>query len=126
MKAATVMAALVAALLTGCASKQPVDLQTKRSAFGLDAVATLATNECEARTAADYTAVIVARRRAAAQLRDGRISVDQAKAVQAAADEARTALDAACADGRADERVLRTARQARARLTQLMEIQHAN
>lgn len=126
MKAATLIAALVAATLAGCAAQQPVDLQTKRSVFGLDAVATLATNECEARTAADYTAVIVARRRAAAQLRDGRISVDQAKAVQAAADEARTALDAACTSGKVDERVLRTAKQARARLTQLMETQHAD
>lgn len=126
MKAAALIAVLVAATLAGCATQQPVDLQTRSSVFGLEAVATLATNECEARTAADYTAVIVARRRAAAQLRDGRISVDQAKAVQAAADEARAALDAACAGGKVDERVLRTAQQARARLTQLMEIRHAN
>lgn len=125
MKAAALFATLAVALMVGCAS-QPVELQTKPSAFGIDAVATLATNECEARTAADYTAVIVARRRAAAQLRAGKISVDQAKAVQAAADEARAALDATCATGKVDELALHVAQLARARLTQVMEAKHAD
>lgn len=126
MKAAALLATLAVAFLVGCAAKQPVELQTKRASFGLDAVATLATNDCEARTAADYTAVIVARRRAAAQLRDGKISVDQAKAVQSAADEARAALDVACSAGKVDELALHMAQLARDRLTQLMEIKHAN
>lgn len=126
MKAAALLATLAVAFLVGCAAKQPVELQTRRASFGLDAVATLATNDCEARTAADFTAVIVARRRAAAQLRAGKISVDQAKAVQAAADEARAALDATCTTGKVDELALYVAQLSRARLTQLMEVKHAD
>jgi len=123
MKARTLLSAglLSLALLTvvgnlaGCVSAPqpaPQALSSAPAALRGDATATLATNACEAAVAADYTAVIVARKQAAADLRAGRISVDRAQRMQQLADQARSALDAACPGGRPDNRQLDAARAA--------------
>lgn len=87
---------LMAVALAGCASK-PVPLSGKADATGPYAAATLASvGTCEMDVAADYTALAMARTRTARNLGKGRITVDQARQVQAMADSARADLEAAC------------------------------
>lgn len=114
--AAAVSAAL---FLAGCAGPA-VELQSKPAKLRIEAVATLATNDCELQTAADYTAVIMARRTTTARLQAGRVSVDHAQRVQALADQARAALDRACATAKLDAQALAEARAARAQLTEVL------
>lgn len=115
---------LLAALVAACAAPTvPLASHPASATSVFEAIGTLSTNACEAQTAADYTAVIVARRTATQRLQRGTLSVEQAKAVQASADAARAALDAAC-HGRShspDPAALRAARAAQAQLTTLME-----
>lgn len=84
------------ALLQACQTMPTVSLGGAASAIAPVATATLSTNPCEAATAAGYTQTINARRAALKKLNTGAYTVDQAKRVQAAADEARAALDASC------------------------------
>lgn len=115
------------ALVAGCASvPQPLNLEASPVKSTMHAVATLATNACEAETAADYTAVIVARRQAASLLRAKRITVASAVQVQQLADQARAALDKACPGGKPDPAAITSARQARAQIAQVLEGSHAN
>ncbi len=120
---------LVAALaiVAGCASTpQPVQLEAVAARSVLHTVATLATNACEAETAADFTGVIVARRQAASLLRGKKISLAAAVRVQQLADQARAALDAACPGGKPDPVAIAKARQARAQIIHVLEASHAN
>lgn len=111
------LAALAAlTLLVGCTSPQPQPLSSAPARVSFDAVATLATNACEAIVAPDYTAVIVARRKALRELQAGRIGPDEAQRVQAKADEARALLDRACPGGVLDSTALNAARRLRAEL----------
>lgn len=105
-------------LLGACGSAQ--QLGSAPRALQVQAVATLATNPCEAATAAEYTALIVARNTAARQVRDGRLAVADAVALQGFADEARAELDAACRGGRVDEGALARARVHQAEVKQLL------
>lgn len=92
----TLLAVLITVALVGCAS-QSVPLSGKADATGPYAAATLASvGTCEMDVAADYTALAMSRTRAARNLDKGRITVDQAKQIQALADRARADLDAAC------------------------------
>lgn len=115
------MVAVVAATMTiaGCAGPA-VELQSKPAGLRIEAVATLATNECELQTAAEYSAVISARRTTTARLQAGMVSVAHAKRVQALADQARAALDRACATAKLDVEALAEARAARAQLTEVL------
>lgn len=120
-----VMATL--AIVAGCASTpQPVQLEAAPAKSVLYAVATLATNACEADTAADYTGVIVARRQAASLLRARKIPVDTAVEVQRLADQARASLDAACPGGKPDPIAIAAARKARAQIKLALEATHAH
>ncbi len=110
--------------LSGCSTNR-VALDAAPARQSVTIVATLATNACEADTAPDYTAVIVARRRATVLLRERRISVELAEQVQHLADLARAALDRACLGGKPDPEAIQVARSARARLTELLETSHA-
>lgn len=115
------------AIAAGCANTpQPVQLEAAPAKSALYAVATLATNACEADTAADYTGVIVARRQAASLLRAKKIPVATAVQVQQLADQARVALDAACPGGKPDPIAIAAARKARAQIHKALEATHAN
>lgn len=99
MKRSLLLLAPALALLAGCATTGApgaVDLKARAATLAPFATATLATNACEAATAAGYTQTINARRAALKKVEAGAIGVEQAKRVQAAADEARAALDATC------------------------------
>lgn len=129
MRTTHVFLFLIAAVanLAGCASAPvPVHLAVSPVKSSLYGVASLATNACEAETAADYTAVIVARRQAATMLRARKIPVETAERVQRLADHARAALDAACLGGKSDPAALASARSARARITHALEASHEN
>lgn len=92
----TLALVLITFALAGCAS-QPVPLSGTADASGPYAAATLASvGTCEIDVAADYTALAMARTRATRNLNKGRISVAQAKQIQALADRARADLEAAC------------------------------
>lgn len=92
----TLLAILITVALVGCAAK-PIALSGKADATGPYAAATLASvGTCEMDVAADYTALAMARTRAARNLGKGRITVAQARQVQALADSARADLEAAC------------------------------
>lgn len=96
--------ALGAALLVGCAVPPPatVPLAATARVSGVMAAATLArVGTCEMDVAADYTALIMARQRAARDVARRTITVDQARQVQALADSARADLTAACPDAAA-------------------------
>lgn len=87
---------LITFVLSGCAS-QTVPLSGKADATGPYAAATLASvGTCEMDVAADYTALTMSRTRAARNLNKGRISVAQARQIQAMADRVRADLEAAC------------------------------
>lgn len=116
------LAAIAFALtLAACAGSPPAPAAAASSARGtaplrMEAVGTLSTNACEASVAADYTAVIVARRRAVADLQAQRITVQRAQRVQQIADAARAQLDAACQGGKPDAQRIAAARAALAQL----------
>lgn len=112
---------LMAVALAGCASStQP--LSGKAGATGPYAAATLASvGTCEMDVAADYTALAMSRTRAARNLGKGRISVAQARQVQALADSARADLEAACPNKSARLNVARRD-AARATLKNILEI----
>lgn len=98
------------------------DLAATPATGRINVFATLArVGTCEMDVAADYTALIASRHRAASALRKKAITVQQAIQVQALADTARADLDAACPDVTAK---LDTARrdQARATLKQIAAI----
>lgn len=108
------------ALLVGCAAAPSAPLQAPKARVQLDAVATLSVGDCDTQTAADETAVIVARRNAAALVRGARMSADTALRIQALADTARTALNRACRGGKLDASAVAEARAARAQINTLM------
>lgn len=117
----TLLAILITVALAGCASK-PVALSGKADSTGPYAAGTLASvGTCEMDVAADYTALAMARTRAARNLAKGRITVDQAKQVQVMADSARADLDAACPNKSARLNVARRD-AARATLKTILEI----
>lgn len=99
--------------LTACAGMGATQsLQASpRSGGHIDAVGTLAVlGTCEYEIAPDYTAVIAARRKAAAELRGGTMSLATAQDVQRLADQARAALDMACPKGTLDPLAVARAR----------------
>lgn len=113
MRPATIFAVAVAAFLTACAPTQP--LVSAPAPAGMVAFGTLATvGTCEYRLAGEYTALAVARYRAAQALDARRIDVAAARQVQSIADEARAALDRACVTPADEARERQAAAQARA------------
>jgi outer membrane protein assembly factor BamD (BamD/ComL family) len=113
------------ALLAGCAqapAQTPAPLSGAASSDGLYAVGTLArTGTCEMDVAADFTALIAYRHRAARMVAKGQITVEQATYIQAQADSARADLDAACPDASARLNVAKRDR-ARATLKNIVDI----
>ena len=90
-----VISLFVAVLLAGCAVN-PIGGAAKPDRSGVFVVGTLAPwGSFEHEAAPAYTSLAVARRLAARRLDRQEITVEQATAVQAAADRARAALDAA-------------------------------
>jgi hypothetical protein len=92
---------VLAITLTGCANLlgsagEYKPLETARSSKRIDAVATLATNACEAQTAALYTANTVMLNRLRKMLDAGQIRSAQGVEVQAALAAARASTNAAC------------------------------
>ncbi|MBX3605355.1 MAG: hypothetical protein KF788_08790 [Piscinibacter sp.] len=83
------------ALLQACSSA-PVALEGRALTLAPLATATLATNACEAATAAGYTQTIHARKQIPRKLASGAWTASQARSVQTAADQARAALDTVC------------------------------
>jgi hypothetical protein len=113
--------AAAALALVACASAPPVELvPAPTQPLRLVGVGTLATNACEAAVAPELTGVIVSRLAAAKALREGRMPVAKAVAVQAKADEARAALDRACIGGKPDQARIDKARAARAEIAKLL------
>ena len=95
--------------LTACGTNQP--LTSAPAPTRLEAVATLATNDCQAMTAADYTALITARNAAARRLRAGQLPLIVAQEVQRLGDLARADLDMACPSGRPNAAIIARARK---------------
>jgi hypothetical protein len=115
--------AAAALALAACASAPPVGLTpAPPQPLRMVGVGTLATNACEAAVAPELTGVIVSRLTAAKLLRDGKLPVAKASAVQAKADEARAALDRACPGGKPDHGQIDKARAARADIAKLLEV----
>lgn len=98
MKNTLLLAALCLPLmLPACATPTAVPLQAAASTDGIIGTATLAlTGTCEMDVAADMTALVIYRQRAARAVTRGQITVAQARQVQDLADNARADLDAAC------------------------------
>lgn len=95
---------LFAVLIAGCATT-PIESARPARDAGTFAVATIAPfGSFEFEAAPAYTRLAVARRLAARRLSDGRMTVEHAIAVQAAADDARRALDAAAAAASSGDR----------------------
>ena len=119
----TILAGLAALALSACATFGGNVELSGAAARGVQvaAVATLATNACEAATAAGYTQTIVARRTARSKLEKGVITVEQALRVQGAADEARAALDATCAGAQTNNVMLLLAADRVNNLRKVME-----
>lgn len=112
---------LVALTIAGCASSHSITPASGK-AVSATASATLArVGTCEMDVAADYTALIASRYRAASLLRKKTITVEQAVQVQTLGDAARADLDAACPDAKAQLDVARRDR-ARAALGQIKTI----
>lgn len=110
MRALLVIAA--AALLAACATpKQEVALAGQSAERQVIAVATLSTNDCEARTASTYTAAIMSVRVAAAAVRKGTLDLDRAKAIQSLGEDAKANLDASCVGGRLNEQAFAAAQR---------------
>ena len=103
--------ALAALYLAACASAptQPLAAAPARAA-SMDAVATLATNPCEAATAADYTAVITLARQAARRLDAGKLAPERARRVLDLGRGAKADLDRACAGKSIDSAAVQRAR----------------
>lgn len=110
-------------VLAGCTtSPQPLQPQSREGK--VLAAATLAmVGTCEVDVAADYTALVLSRQRAARDLRAKTISVDTAIQVQALADAARADLEAACPNRAAtlDVRRRDAARATLASISKLLE-----
>lgn len=95
--------ALAALLLAaGCATPVKQDLNG-RAGLRMSAVATLATNSCEATTAPAYTAVIVLANHAAGRVQAGAISAEAATFVLNQGRAARADLDIACKGGQLNQ-----------------------
>ncbi len=108
---------LIMLLLAACAS-QPQAIQAKVKPADIGVFATLAeSGTFEMELAPVYTQLAAARHSAAAQLRDGRISLADAVKVQQLADAARTALDGAYAADKRGQRNLAAALVMQANLT---------
>lgn len=91
------LAALAAVALIGCAASPAVPLAGQAQTGGIIGAGTLAlTGTCEMDVAADMTALVIYRQRAARGVAKGQITVAQARQVQTLADSARADLDAAC------------------------------
>lgn len=101
--------ALAAAMLAACASPQPVALEAGPAERNVIAVATLATNDCEAQTASTYTAAIMSVKVAADRVRKGTLPVAQAEKIKALGTDAKAWLDGACPSGRLDADALASA-----------------
>lgn len=99
MSARILIAFALVTLLAACASApQPLATAPARPSGVVVAFGTLASvGTCEYRLAAEYTALALARYRAARALDEKRIDVAAAREVQALADQARAELDRACA-----------------------------
>lgn len=127
MKKTLMLVALcVLALLSGCTSppSASVPLAASARSSGTLAAATLArVGTCEMDVAADFTALIMFRQRAARDVTNRVITVDQARQVQALADTVRIDLDAACpnASARLDVERRDAARATLKTIAQLLE-----
>lgn len=101
---------LATLLLVACASP-PVqqDLAANAKATSPIIVGTLATNACEAQTAALYTAAQVAVERGARYVRSGQLAPAQGDSLLAHGRSAKADLDAACARGVLDSTRLASA-----------------
>jgi hypothetical protein len=96
--------ALVIGLLSGCGGNpvKSAELSAQKAAPLLTGFATLADsgNPADMAAAPVYTRLALYRKRAAAYLNNGLITIYQAKQAQATADSIRRQLDSARADGR--------------------------
>ncbi len=97
-------------LLAACASPTPVALEGQPAERNVIAVATLATNDCEATTASTYTAAIMSVKVAADRVRRGALSPDAGERIHALGSDAKARLDAACPAGKLDAAALADAR----------------
>lgn len=118
----TLIVLLIAALATACAAPSSplssASVPARMVAFG-----TLASvGTCEWRLAGEYTALAVARYRAAAALDARRIDVPQARRVQALADQARLQLDHACGAAADEARERAAAAAARELMSQIENV----
>lgn len=98
MKTLILLAALcVPILLPACTTPAAVPLESAAQTGGIISAGTLAlTGTCEMDVAADMTALVIYRQRAARAVAKRQITVAQARQVQTLADSARADLDAAC------------------------------
>ena len=118
--------ALCGALLVGActtASVKQMDVAGAVPVRVLGAATLARAGTCEVDVAAVWSGLSLSRQRAAEQLQGGRITVAQARQVQALADAARVDLDAACPNDRAalDAARLAKARQSIAAAGQILE-----
>ena len=106
-----IRAALLAAtlLLAACASPKPVALEGQPAERNVIAVATLATNDCEATTASTYTAAIMSVKVAAERVRRGTLSPDEGQRLADLGRDAKAWLDGACPAGKLDTDALASA-----------------
>lgn len=111
-----------ALLLAGCAARH--ELTPSRDwVTSMQAVATVATNRCEAAVAPLITRLAVSRFLAARRVTDQRLAVGDAIEVQRLADQARAVLDAACVGLRdvTPVEAMAQAQALQARIDQLLE-----
>jgi len=116
------------ALLQGCET-MPVSLggglAVAASGISPGVVGTLATNPCEAATAAGYTAVHMANKQTIKRLAEGRITAAQAREVLSKVDQALLALDASCPGKAIDPLALAIAKRRIDELNQTKEAAYA-
>lgn len=87
---------LVACLAAAASLASPLAANARVST-SISAATLASVGTCEMDVAADWTALIMARKQATARLQRGEITVPTAILVQALGDQARAELDAACA-----------------------------
>ena len=97
-------------LLAACASPKPVALEGQPAERNVIAVATLATNDCEATTASTYTAAIMSVKVAAERVRRGTLSPDEGQRLADLGRDAKGWLDSACPGGQLDAAALTEAK----------------